>query len=235
MPPSSPPSKVKVICVGCGRTFTPFGRISHLAQTRNPSCREIASQERATQASPSSEISESMFEETPAPDGDFFGAYDEDEIPWPFPTWHATDVDADDEEDVVMDGTGRPLSSVADSQDIDDENEDGEDGPESEEEVVDEEGGTGFNENPVMIETFPSQYGDAGAAMERGSGSLYNKYDNDRQEDPEDNMYLPFKSKLDWDFARWAKLRGPGSTAINELLNIDGVSVISFQSLCAVD
>jgi hypothetical protein len=173
-----------------------------------------------------------MFEETPTPDGDFFGTYDEDETPWPFPRWRATDLDADDEEDVLMDGAGGPPSSVADSQDMDDEDDSGEDDQDNEEEVADEEGGTGVNEDCVTIETFPLQYGDAGVAIERGSGSLYKKYNNDCQEDLEDNMYLPFKSKLDWDFARWAKLRGPGSTAINELLNIDGVSTVLFQSLC---
>jgi len=36
-------------------------------------------------------------------------------------------------------------------------------------------------------------------------------------------LYAPFKSKLDWEIAHWAKLRGPGSTAMTELLSIDGV------------
>ncbi|KAI0072677.1 hypothetical protein K474DRAFT_1686544 [Panus rudis PR-1116 ss-1] len=35
-----------------------------------------------------------------------------------------------------------------------------------------------------------------------------------------DNPYAPFKSELDWHVARWAKLRGPGSTAVTELLSI---------------
>jgi hypothetical protein len=38
------------------------------------------------------------------------------------------------------------------------------------------------------------------------------------------NIYTPFLSKTDWEVARWAKLRGPGSTAFSELLAIDGVS-----------
>ncbi|THG94848.1 hypothetical protein EW026_g6702 [Hermanssonia centrifuga] len=37
------------------------------------------------------------------------------------------------------------------------------------------------------------------------------------------NIYAPFASKLDWQTARWAKLRGPGSTAFTDLLSIDGV------------
>ncbi|KAI0069569.1 hypothetical protein K474DRAFT_1610261, partial [Panus rudis PR-1116 ss-1] len=34
------------------------------------------------------------------------------------------------------------------------------------------------------------------------------------------NPYAPFNSELDWRVARWAKLRGPGSTAVTELLSI---------------
>ncbi|KAF8872990.1 hypothetical protein BD779DRAFT_1613730 [Infundibulicybe gibba] len=36
------------------------------------------------------------------------------------------------------------------------------------------------------------------------------------------NQWAPFNSKLDWEIARWAKLRGPGSTAVSDLLSIEG-------------
>ncbi|EIN13427.1 hypothetical protein PUNSTDRAFT_56509 [Punctularia strigosozonata HHB-11173 SS5] len=39
-----------------------------------------------------------------------------------------------------------------------------------------------------------------------------------------ENVYAPFISKMDWEIAQWAKLRGPGSTAFSELLAIDGVA-----------
>ncbi|EPQ54137.1 hypothetical protein GLOTRDRAFT_44196 [Gloeophyllum trabeum ATCC 11539] len=39
----------------------------------------------------------------------------------------------------------------------------------------------------------------------------------------QDDIWAPFVSKLDWEVARWAKLRGPGSTALTELLKIEGV------------
>lgn len=39
-----------------------------------------------------------------------------------------------------------------------------------------------------------------------------------------DNPWAPFNSKKDWEIARWAKLRGVGSTAFSELLAIDAVS-----------
>jgi hypothetical protein len=38
------------------------------------------------------------------------------------------------------------------------------------------------------------------------------------------NLYALFASKLDWEIARWAKLRGPGSNAMSELLKVEGVS-----------
>jgi hypothetical protein len=48
------------------------------------------------------------------------------------------------------------------------------------------------------------------------------------------NPYAPFNSKMDWEVARWAKLRGSGSTAFTDLLHIEGVR--SFVILiCYVD
>jgi hypothetical protein len=35
--------------------------------------------------------------------------------------------------------------------------------------------------------------------------------------------HAPFRSKVDWDIARWAKLHGPSSSAMTKLLEIDGV------------
>ena len=37
------------------------------------------------------------------------------------------------------------------------------------------------------------------------------------------SLWAPFQSQLDWDIARWAKLRGQTSTAVSELLAIPGV------------
>jgi hypothetical protein len=42
--------------------------------------------------------------------------------------------------------------------------------------------------------------------------------------DGDTNIWVPFTSQLDWEMAHWAKLCGPGSTALSELLKIDGVS-----------
>ncbi len=47
------------------------------------------------------------------------------------------------------------------------------------------------------------------------------------------NPYCPFVSEIDWKVAKWAKLRGQGSTAVSDLLGIPGVSVpgcVTFES-----
>ena len=46
-----------------------------------------------------------------------------------------------------------------------------------------------------------------------------------------DNPWAPFNSKKDWEVARWAKLRGVGSTAFSDLLAIDGVCFYVFSML----
>ncbi|KAG2365018.1 hypothetical protein BDR07DRAFT_1470591 [Suillus spraguei] len=39
-----------------------------------------------------------------------------------------------------------------------------------------------------------------------------------------ENPYSPFSSRMDWEIAQWAKLRGPSSTAFSDLLSIEGVN-----------
>ncbi|KAI0733010.1 hypothetical protein BC629DRAFT_1586009 [Irpex lacteus] len=39
----------------------------------------------------------------------------------------------------------------------------------------------------------------------------------------DENPYAPFASKLDWEVAKWAKLRGPSATAFTELLGIEKI------------
>ncbi|KAI1785623.1 hypothetical protein LXA43DRAFT_1114924, partial [Ganoderma leucocontextum] len=53
-----------------------------------------------------------------------------------------------------------------------------------------------------------------------------------------DNPYAPFNSRLDWEIARWGKLRGPSSTSLTELLQIQGVAEalgLSFKTAKQLD
>jgi hypothetical protein len=43
-------------------------------------------------------------------------------------------------------------------------------------------------------------------------------------EDDTPDEWAPFSTQVEWELARWAKIRGPSSTAMSELLKIDGVS-----------
>jgi len=64
--------------------------------------------------------------------------------------------------------------------------------------------------------------GHAGAVYNQGAQNENGHY-QEAIGDPE-NPYAPFRSELEWNIARWAKLRGPSSTAFTELISIDGVS-----------
>jgi hypothetical protein len=73
----------------------------------------------------------------------------------------------------------------------------------------------------TVVEPFPSIT--AGAPIAKVYGvPKYEKYQKGLTD--LDNPWAPFSSQLDWEVARWAKLRGPSSTAFTELLKIDGVS-----------
>lgn len=55
------------------------------------------------------------------------------------------------------------------------------------------------------------------------TATTYEQYTAAVTLDGSENPYAPFTSRLDWEVARWAKLRGPGSTAFSDLLAIEEV------------
>ncbi|KAJ7860201.1 hypothetical protein B0H14DRAFT_3084861 [Mycena olivaceomarginata] len=77
-----------------------------------------------------------------------------------------------------------------------------------------------FHHTPIVVK-YPGRAGEpistsGGATSEQVYlGSLHNSAAS--------SPYAPFTSKMDWEIARWAKLRGSGSTAFNDLLAIEGV------------
>jgi hypothetical protein len=79
-----------------------------------------------------------------------------------------------------------------------------------------------LHQDNVRVVHFPSPL--AGAPISgAGMQPTYEQYGS--KIGSTSNPYAPFCSKLDWEFARWAKLRGPGSNAITELLQLEGVSI----------
>lgn len=74
--------------------------------------------------------------------------------------------------------------------------------------------------NPVVVRLTAKN---PGAIIGYNPSPTYEAYKNSLNEHDPDNLYAPYKSKLDWEFANWAKSQGCGSTAVTELLSIEGV------------
>jgi hypothetical protein len=70
------------------------------------------------------------------------------------------------------------------------------------------------SEPPLEIEPFPSDF--AGKPILHVAAT---EIDCDNYV-----KFGPFKSLIDWEVAKWIKLRGPSLSALNELLAIEGVS-----------
>jgi hypothetical protein len=86
--------------------------------------------------------------------------------------------------------------------------------------------------HPAKIEYFK---GHAGEALPDIGSTEFQAYDHELGlgSTSTKNPYHPFQTQMDWEIAKWAKLRGPSSTAFTELLAIDGVCIIA-NHLCVV-
>ena len=231
------------ICAGCGRSFTSSGLTSHLKQTHNPQCHAISDQYKAYIPEDRPPSDQEIFPDSPQFPGDFFSDnYGPDDF-----HWDAVDPDEDSEPDAKsfppdpdideLDADSNPDSDDF-YQDIDigweppvpDVGADRTDDEEDEMDWVDDplpmlpERSTAHDalQNAYYTEDFNDKYPDARAGMCFGTEQDSNlQYQADLLDDM--NTWSPFSSKLDWEVARWAKLRGPSSTAFSELLAIDEV------------
>ena len=71
-------------------------------------------------------------------------------------------------------------------------------------------------------ELFPGRR--AGEVLSEGIPTM-KEYENNLG-GPTSNPYSPFNSEIDWEVAKWARLRGPSATSFTELLQINGVCPI---------
>ena len=72
----------------------------------------------------------------------------------------------------------------------------------------------------VYVESFPSQ--GAGSAIRIDGQNAHIGYSSTLP-NSQNNPFAPFNDRLNWEFAKWAKLYGPGSNSLNKLLAIPGV------------
>lgn len=75
------------------------------------------------------------------------------------------------------------------------------------------------------IEVEPFSFGRPGAPIP-GRAQEPSQYES--QAAFMDSAWAPFRSQLEWDMARWVKLRGGTSTAVTEMLAIPGVCASKF-------
>ncbi|KAJ7140543.1 hypothetical protein C8R43DRAFT_954828 [Mycena crocata] len=185
-------------------------------------------------------------------EGDYFGSYQEEDFDMdqdPAPA-DPRNVNEGDDIDDVSDSDLPNLAELSDSDDEEDqdlEERRWEPAPAVEERrwepapaVVDNEELPGLEPNPpAAADDAPlqadgnvptredraageAQFGGlAGAPLRQGEPG-YERYKANLG-DPA-NAWAPFASKLDWEMAQWAKLRGPGSTAFTDLLKIEGIT-----------
>ncbi|KAG1874431.1 hypothetical protein F4604DRAFT_1880886 [Suillus subluteus] len=202
-------------CPGCAKNFEHTGYAHHLAQTINPSC---AAQLQLSGLFPESEDGDSDSLDGGDDDfdshclteftGDYFGYYDEQDLERPDDNHDEPPLESDGEEEEDHDaalehGWERPADPV--QQDIDS-------GAER------QEAEAPLGHQPI-IEKFPQRH--AGAPVHHSCTTAFESYKNVLQ--GAENVWAPFASRIDYEVAKWAKLRGSGSTAFSKLLAIDGL------------
>lgn len=79
----------------------------------------------------------------------------------------------------------------------------------------------GLKTTPV-VERFPT--GNPGVPVSEQT-SDYQKRDKQFLTVDPNNPYFPFAWRVDWETARWSKIQGPGSNALNDLFKIASVSI----------
>lgn len=233
-------------CLGCGVNFVSARAIgNHYSKTSDPRCLEAGDAE--AQTSEEEEFGSDLQDEFPTGGGhfagDFFGdnytrddlGYDSDKsADSDSDSISASDSQDDDDDPIAGDyaaaaeaqaGEGwEPPRPTQASQGLEEDSEMDDISatitPAREKRKIAEDR---FHETPVIVK-FPSHRAGEEIPVER-SASAEEQYGDALGKTT--NVYAPFASKMDWEVARWAKLRGSGSTAFTELLKIEGVSILS--------
>ncbi|KAG2364920.1 hypothetical protein BDR07DRAFT_1374653 [Suillus spraguei] len=128
-------------------------------------------------------------------EGVFFGTYAEDELEWP-------------------DDGGAMGDAPTDEEDLGPTYPDAQDPHYGVEECLRK-----HEDAPIVVQ-YPDQR--AGQPINPTKQSSNMTYHTQLIGSGPNNVYAPFTSKLDWEMARWAKLRGPSSTVFSELVSIEG-------------
>lgn len=238
----SHPHSSSSICPGCKHSFSRSGLSRHISTTSNTIC--IAARTALEQFGPSdidSNDSESSRQGSPSKfDGDFFGSdYCEADFGWDDKNDSDHLVESDDNlsddpkacddphsnidnnEKTAWEPPAEPVRDVEMGSAEEEPQDDDMEGDKAMQTRMDSE--QGIHQKPFVV---PFLQGKAGQVIGQTQGQ-YAEYEGIIEKSTlADSEYAPFSSKLEWEFAKWAKTRGPGSTAVSELLKIEGVREI---------
>ena len=201
-------------CPGCGKTFSrPKYQKSHLSQTANPACITIQNTAFTSEGKLPPHPASQSTSNIPAHTALLLNGHNsnaaENLSTSPGPSHNNTgDIDGGDN------GLG-DTGSDGESEDLDADSEDYGHPPTLSEfvplpEVPEVE--------PVRV-PFPGQR--AGEVLLEGIPTMMEHENN--LGGPTPNPYFPFNSEINWELAKWARLRGPSATSFTELLQINGV------------
>lgn len=233
-------------CPGCDETFTLRGYESHLTQTTDPLCRAVYEELKMAHT-----LYERLTKVQIPFQGDTFGSaedyagetFGQDEVD-EHPSGSAaadeppqTDESEEEEEEIAQRVAelenswepareGAPVEGPVAEQAVHEELDKVDEGPDEDagarrtaERVII---GDGHGVKPAVIVRYTDKYPTSAAG-----GVLTQEEAIDRRYrdvvSGKDNPWAPFKSKMDWEVALWAKLRGAGSTAFTDLLSVGGV------------
>ena len=206
-----PPYISMVQCAGCNRDFTASGYTSHIRHTTRAPCHAIHHSVLADLALDDNSDSDA---EPPSFAGDFFGDYNVD---WPDDEEEEVEVEEEEVEVEEVEVEGEEGEGSSSDEEEDDKDSDSE---ERNDHIVALSLQPQIEEQYEVVK-FPGKHAGAPiASFNTASQPNYNTY---QRQLSSDDRYAPFVSQFDWEIARWAKLRGPSSSALTELLQIDGV------------
>lgn len=212
------------ICPGCNESFTHRGYTNHIQQTQARACRTIFQDQSSylpgTYSEPPGAPSPvaSLDNNDPDPprfEGDFFGDdYTAQDFGFRDPD------DSDSEDEGAADPSGwEPAPDPqppSDGDAMEETTQGSADHTDSPGQRQTSESQIHSNHCSITVKKFGGRAGEVVAHLDNAGYSSYSGGD-------ETNLWAPFSSRTDWEVARWAKLRGPGSTSFSELLNIEGV------------
>lgn len=216
-------------CPACSRdNFTVTGLSQHLAKSRNPHCRALYHQSRSQLEihanGPQFEPDESTWPDLDPDEGD---GEDEPEVEFQRAQEQSggSDVDDDvDDEGWNFEPEWEPPVEEQDEHDRMDAIEDLADDDEAFREDHQDIQARAQGQHGCVVVPYPDPRAGQKITNCRAANMEYGAH----LANAEENLYHPFASKMDWEVARWAKLRGVSSTALSDLLAIEGVSWMPF-------